>query len=171
MIEDVKSVVFANPVKDLTIARYLAAMDVEFFGIDLDDPDERKIKMLIHQIREWVEGPKLIGVSAMPPKNIAELFPLDGYYLDVQMEFSVGTFIFQSHHFYLNNPHSNHSYIIVENHNEILENQNCLLKSSIYEEPVQDVQLAGYMINPGKEVKVGLYDFEKLDDWFAMVGR
>lgn len=166
-----KPIVFANPVRDLTLARYLAAMEVDFFGIDLDEPDERKTKTLIHQIREWVAGPKLIGVSAMPAKNISKNYSLDGYYIDYEIESINNLIIFQSLHYFSKHPNSNPTYIIIENADDCTNTQKCILKTNIYEEPIITSSLLGFMISPGKEEKVGIYDFEKLDDWFGLVRR
>lgn len=171
MRELIKPIVFANPVNDLTMARYLAAMDVDFFGIDLDEPDERKIKMLIHQIREWVEGPKLIGVSSRPSKKMIEEYSLDGYYMDFEIELRSDLILFQSNHYHSEHPNSNPTYIIIENAIDCHNIQKCILKTSIYEKPVMYSDLSGFMISPGKEEKIGLYDFEKLDEWFGEVRK
>lgn len=161
-----KPIVFANPVRDLTLARYLAAMEVDFFGIDLDDPDERKTKTLIHQIREWVEGPKLIGVSSMPSQNIKELFPMDGYYLDIDFEMPQNSIVFQSQQFYLNNPGMSPSFVIINDPQDFIANKNCILMTDFHSNPINHSNISGYMISPSKEDKIGLYDFEKLDKWF-----
>ena len=61
-----RPILFASPVKDLTIARYLAAIEVDYIGIDLDQSDLKKLQAFINQLIEWIEGPKLIGVTAYP---------------------------------------------------------------------------------------------------------
>jgi hypothetical protein len=162
-------VIFAHPVRDLTMARYLAAMEVDYFGIDLDDEDIQKTKTRIQQIRDWVEGPKLIGVSATPSKNIDELFSLDGYYLDIEMELPNDAIIFHSQNYFLNNKDSQADYIIIDNLQDCIDNQKCILKTSIYDKLNLHTNASGFMISPGGEEKIGLYDFEKLDDWFGEI--
>lgn len=164
-------IVFANPVSDLTLARYLAAMEVDYFGIDLSEPDELKISMLIQQIKQWVEGPQLIGVQGTEAKNNSELFSLDGYYVDFKMELPKDSIVFESQQFFINNPNSNPDYVIIESPTFNLPDRECILKVSIYNDPFKQGDFSGYMISPEKEEKIGLYDFETLDAWFEKLRK
>ncbi len=166
-----KSLVFANPVNDLTIARYLAAMEVNFLGIDLDQADYKKTQLLIHQIREWVSGPKLIGVSAMPSKDIVSSYPLDGYYIDADFNFEDHLILFRSKSFMDSNPQCKTDYTICSNATQAVLNQNSILNTSLNTDLFYNESIAGFMISPGKEEKTGIYDFEKLDEWFEKLEK
>ncbi len=58
-----KKIIIAYPVQDLTVARYLAAREMDYIGIDLDSRDVVQNEYFINQLRNWVEGPKLIGFT------------------------------------------------------------------------------------------------------------
>lgn len=58
-----KKIIMAYPVQDLTVARYLAAREIDYIGIDLDSRDVVQNEYFINQLRNWVEGPKLIGFT------------------------------------------------------------------------------------------------------------
>lgn len=57
-----KSPVFATHITNLTDARYFAAMGVEYIGFELagDQPDRVDIDFM-QKIKEWLEGPAIIG--------------------------------------------------------------------------------------------------------------
>lgn len=164
-----KPILFANPVRDLTIARYLAAMEVDYIGIDLDFADIHKTKALILQIKEWISGPKLIGVSAAPPQDVFELYPLDGYFINDALLFPDESVLIQSRHYFLNHPSSNPDYIVIDHVGDRIENRKCILKTDTNEIAESSITISGFMFSPGREDKIGLYDFEKLDEWFELI--
>lgn len=160
-------IVFANPVRDLTMARYLAAMGVDFMGIDLDSMDLQRTKAFIHQIKEWVYGPRLIGVSAAAVSNLHELYALDGYFVDSEMQFPDEILIFHSHHFFIQHPGTKPSYIIIQQPMDNLnETPPCILQTVVHSGPEKNKHVVGYMIYPGAESKIGINDFDELDSWF-----
>ncbi|MBK9220575.1 MAG: hypothetical protein IPO16_00440 [Saprospiraceae bacterium] len=164
-----KPILFAYPVNDLTIARYLAAKEVDFIGINLDDPDEKAIRSRITQFREWIEGPQLIGVSATPQQATLSDYKLDGFYLDEVFELPSDCIVFRSEQFLIRNPQSQFQYVIIEKSNASFESMQCILKTDINTNPVLDSTIKGFLFAPGNEEKTGLYDFEKLEEWFEKI--
>jgi hypothetical protein len=171
MNKRIKPLVFAYPVLDLTLSRYLAAMEVEFLGIDLDSPDRQKTKLLIHQFREWVSGPKLIGVSAMPSKEMTLQFPLDGYYIDADLDLDNHVILFRSKSFVDSNPQCKTDYTIIPKHTDAGPYPNSILNTDLDSDFQLHESIIGYMITPGNEEKTGIYNFEKLDEWFERLGK
>ena len=58
-----KKLLIAFPVSDLTIARYLAAREIDFLALDLDSMNQLEANKLVNQLREWTEGPGIIVVT------------------------------------------------------------------------------------------------------------
>lgn len=48
--------IFASNIKDLTVARYFAAMNVDLMGFDISPENKNEIKEII----DWIEGPKIV---------------------------------------------------------------------------------------------------------------
>lgn len=72
----------ASRITNLTDARYFAAREVHFLGFNLDEGTEGYIEpSLMHAIREWVEGPKIVGEFSAAPVEVvreaAAFFHLD----------------------------------------------------------------------------------------------
>lgn len=165
-----KHIIFANPVRDLSIARYLAAMEVDYLGIDLDQADAQKTKLLIHQLQEWIYGPKLIGVSATPPGDLCTQFPMDGYFIDADIPLADDVIVFRTKSFVAQHSECRADFIILQDLNYIGLFDNAILSTTINEDIQKHDALHGYMISPGSEEKTGLYDFEKLEEWFEKLG-
>ena len=73
----------ASRITNLTDARYFAARDAAFLGFILEPGADGYLDPVFMQaMREWVEGPKIIGEfnEATPPVHIAEA--ADFYHLD-----------------------------------------------------------------------------------------
>jgi phosphoribosylanthranilate isomerase len=72
----------ASTITNLTDARYFAAKDVDFLGFNLEEgtPDYLD-PMYMKAIREWVEGPKIVGEFDQTPARTvleaARFFELD----------------------------------------------------------------------------------------------
>ena len=47
-----KKLLIAFPVSDLTIARYLAACEIDFLALDLDSMNQLEANKLVNQLRE-----------------------------------------------------------------------------------------------------------------------
>ena len=57
-----KPSIFAKSITNLTDARYFAAMGVDFLGFDISGNDKDTVDIgFLTQVREWVEGPSIIG--------------------------------------------------------------------------------------------------------------
>lgn len=150
---------FAFPVTDITIARYLAAKGMDYIGIPLEET--LKTSAFIHQLKEWVEGPLLIGLYPNQEQYLAYKDILDGFYfLD---EYRSET------------PHSFFDSAIVQNtlgsDQFYLERENDRLKSPCHsfklcaldQNPGDFKDFKGLAFNPGHEFRTGLFDFEALD--------
>ncbi|HEX5626255.1 MAG TPA: hypothetical protein VFX48_09580 [Saprospiraceae bacterium] len=164
-----RPVVFAYPVKDLTLARYLAAKETDLIGLDLDDPDEQKTMRLLAQMREWIEGPKLIGVSARPGPELLNRFPVDGYFMDADLPLPEGSIHLVSLSYARANDECQAHYVIVDDGKGLDPSHLHLLRTDIRAKPLSGDGITGFLIDPGREEKTGLFDFDKLDDWFEQL--
>ncbi|HPH17707.1 MAG TPA: hypothetical protein PLE32_02990 [Haliscomenobacter sp.] len=60
----------AGSITNLTDARYFSAWEVEWLGFNLSEGEENAIApMQLAAIREWVEGPKIVGEFSLSPKE------------------------------------------------------------------------------------------------------
>lgn len=156
---------FASPVKDLTIARYLAAVQVDFIGVDLDEADPTKLNTLLKQLQEWIEGPKLIGVSAFPIQAFQLDYGLHGFYADVDLSGFRMECRIHSLEYYTNQKPQNIDFILINQAEQAILQIPCMLRSSIKQIPETNPSIAGYLFAPGIEDKTGLFDFEEMDTW------
>ncbi|MBK6858735.1 MAG: hypothetical protein IPG95_00335 [Saprospiraceae bacterium] len=164
-----RPLLFASPVKDLTIARYLAAVEVDFIGIDLDEADPKKLNTLIKQLNEWIEGPKLIGVSAFPLQLQHLDFGLHGFYADSDLSGFNMECRMHSLEYYKNQKPEHFDFILINQIEQAIQNIPYLLKSSIKKIPESNPSVDGYYFAPGIEEKTGLFDFEEMDTWIEHV--
>lgn len=72
----------ASRITNLTDARYFAARDVHFLGFNLDEGTAGYLEpSTMHAIREWVEGPAIVGEFSTAPvavvREAAAFFKLD----------------------------------------------------------------------------------------------
>lgn len=72
----------ASRIAHLTDARYFAAKEVDYLGFNLEDGTEGYLDpMYMKAIREWVEGPKIVGEFEATPLSVvreaAVFFGLD----------------------------------------------------------------------------------------------
>lgn len=72
----------ASRITNLTDARYFAAKEVDFLGFNLEEGSESYLDpMYMKAIREWVEGPKIVGEFSRSPiayiREAAAFFGLD----------------------------------------------------------------------------------------------
>lgn len=72
----------ASRITNLTDARYFAAKEVDFLGFNLEEGTEGYLDpMYMKAIREWVEGPKIVGEFSRSPvphiREAAAFFGLD----------------------------------------------------------------------------------------------
>lgn len=72
----------ASRITNLTDARYFAAREVHFLGFNLDEGTEGYVEPpVMHAIRDWVEGPKIVGEFSSAPVEVvreaAAFFHLD----------------------------------------------------------------------------------------------
>lgn len=72
----------ASRITNLTDARYFAAKEVDFLGFNLEEGTEGYLDpMYMKAIREWVEGPKIVGEFSNAPlayvREAASFFGLD----------------------------------------------------------------------------------------------
>lgn len=67
-------IIQASRIAHLTDARYFAAKEVDFLGFNLEEGAEGYLDpMFMKAIREWVEGPKIVGeFSRTPAATIVE---------------------------------------------------------------------------------------------------
>ena len=160
---------FAYPVQDLTIARNLAAMQVDFIGIDLDQSDSKKLQSLIKEFLAWIEGPKLIGVSAFPLQLQHLDFGLHGFYADSDLSSLQEHIRMQGFDYYQKYKPKNIDYLLINHPEQSIELIPCLLRSSLKQIPEANELISGYFFSPGSEDKTGVFDFDELNTWIEKV--
>jgi phosphoribosylanthranilate isomerase len=79
-------IIKAARITNLTDARYFAAKEVDFLGFNLEEGTEGYLDpMYMKAMREWVQGPKIVGEYAVTPARIvreaADFFTLEGVQL------------------------------------------------------------------------------------------
>lgn len=79
----------ASRVAHLTDARYFAAKEVNYLGFNLEEGTEGYLDpMYMKAIREWVEGPKIVGEFSRTPINVvreaAAFYGLDAVQVSAQ---------------------------------------------------------------------------------------
>lgn len=72
----------ASSITNLTDARYFAAREVDFMGFNLDEGSDGYVEpSIMRAIREWVEGPRIVGEFFSAPAEVvreaAAFFQLD----------------------------------------------------------------------------------------------
>ncbi|MBK7233323.1 MAG: hypothetical protein IPH93_13935 [Saprospiraceae bacterium] len=154
-----QALLFAFPVFDITIARYLAARGVDYLGIDLDQLDQLQADRLIAQLREWTSGPLLVGISSDYEKveifrsyqsldevlfwdknstiSIPDLKTPQAVKISARISPSLPTDLDQAAKTILN----------IQNLQNFKLTQSCL----------------GYLFNPGRETQTGIFDFDELE--------
>lgn len=157
--------VFAYPVEDLSIARYLAARETDYIGIPIVSDHLQKTQNLIFQFKEWLEGPKLIGIIDTAYKDPG-LDALDGYCHTEQQVFYLGpadksVFNSEKHSF-----SAGKFYNIFDKQNHPIELSRAFLEMDLSEAPINKFNCFGYVIHPGFESQTGICDFDLLDQWF-----
>jgi len=79
----------ASRIAHLTDARYFAAKEVDYLGFNLEEGTEGYLDpMYMKAIREWVEGPKIVGEFNRTPINVvreaAAFYGLDAVQVSAQ---------------------------------------------------------------------------------------
>lgn len=157
-----KKIIIAYPVQDLTVARYLAARNLDYIGIDLDSRDVVQNEYFINQLRNWIEGPKLIGFT----EHLGTLH---------NQSYSILDDIFIKPSFLISGPNQ----IDLVDHEE---NPFIFRKTKEQFDQLSDVQKKvaivlvkdayhlheingnlGWMVDPGHEEITGICDFDALD--------
>lgn len=153
---------FAFPVTDITIARYLAAKELDYIGIPLEEYS--KTSAFINQLKEWVEGPLLIGLYPDEEQYITFKEILDGFY------FLDENHLEAKHSFFDNSL----SHKLVSDSQYFLGRDNEILKSpedsfkfcELDQNPTDFKDYRGVAFHPGHEFQTGLFDFDALDCFF-----
>ncbi len=152
---------FADNISDLTLARYYAANDVDFLCFDLDQhPTEKNIEF-IGGIREWIQGPLLIGWSARP-----EL-------MQEMIKNKLIDFVYDKNKFFKNDDGINDA-IFSELFNELefkpkIFHSKKILKVDKPDQVSVIPGLSAFLINAKPEEITGIYDFDALDDIFNAI--
>lgn len=138
----------AYPVSDLTVARYLSAMGVDFLGVDADSFSAEKLEALLNTLSAWLAGPEIVlfGSSEHPPAYLADRFK------------------------YFEKPAGEIPDLTV--HQSSL--QIAKLSQNIFKEVMLDPlklpeSCMGYFFHPGTENAPGIYDSELTDRFFEAI--
>ena len=150
---------FAFPVFDITIARYLAARGLDYLAVDLDQLDQLQADRLIAQLREWTSGPLLVGISNDYEK--VEIFrsyqSLDEVlFWDKNSTISIPDLI---------TPQG--SKLSARISSQLPADLDQAAKTILNIQDLQNFKLTqsclGYVFNPGRETQTGIFDFDELD--------
>lgn len=165
MLENKSYLVFALRVVDLSVARYLAAKGTDYIGIPVDPENFKRTQHTILQFKEWLEGPKLIGICERTNTQM-ELEYLDGYYHPDCGLFYHGKLdqgLLKS-----GKPELSHDHIfqIFENPPASSTPFPAFLTLDLRDDPRNHRAFRGFAIQPGFETQTGIFDFEALDTWF-----
>jgi phosphoribosylanthranilate isomerase len=190
-----KSSVFATHITSLTDARYFAAMGVEYIGFELAGVQSNQVDIeFIKQIKEWLEGPAIIGCV----RGDEDLNQLTKWVVDGQLD---GLFFYGTPgNSVLEAFTTQQIFVAVENlteANKLPANSNWVLKESIFfhwwdkkekalKEKLQQSRLfldgdfsdtffksevfqhePGLVLKGSEEEKVGFKSFDDLDRIFA----
>ncbi|MCC6816133.1 MAG: hypothetical protein IT267_06955 [Saprospiraceae bacterium] len=152
-------IIIAYRVSDITLARYCAAMDVNFLVINLDDRSHEDNNQLIEQILEWTEGPQIILCSNDDEKL---------FFYSQQKNYKV----LNTRIFYSDSPQNrtelglffSSTYGMSWNDNQL---KICKIDDRTTVQNLEDAFV--YLIQMEKEFKTGVYDFEWLDKVFEKI--
>ncbi|MEP7195239.1 MAG: hypothetical protein ABI851_01895 [Saprospiraceae bacterium] len=153
-------IVLAYGVSDLTSARYLAAMEVDYLLLNLDDSSYEENLEFIKQLNDWIEGPILIGVAENSDKIEV--------YNSLNILFDTIPFgDLNSRKFKLNHPKfGDLQFSLNKNNKEKFFDEMIGLSVQPLDENQELTEIKAYLISIDKEEKKGIYNFEKLDLMF-----
>ena len=147
-----EKILFAYNVSDITIARYCSAMNFSFLLINLDERQYDKNIELIKAIQEWIEGPEII------------LFSEDSSKLQVfNSNLGLNTLLTEQ---------IKNCEFEIHVQNKLTKFTNCKSNQGIgYRtqlihlqiQPEDILNTEAYIIEMGKELQIGVYNFESLD--------
>lgn len=192
----------ASRITNLTDARYFAAKEVDFLGFNLEEGTEGFLDpMYMKAIREWVEGPKIVGeFSRSTPAYVREaaaFFGLDAVQVTPQISAQLSDLedliVFMEilssemdeRFFQQTAPYVSWFLIKTESsrfsEKSLLEIKNLcskypvLLQSDVstsqLSELLETLQPAGLSLIGGEEEQVGVKSFDEIEAIFELLGR
>lgn len=169
-----KPLVFAYPVSDITMGRYLAAKGADFIGIDFSVNKKEESISLMNVLQAWIVGPAFIAVledtriDYMPNE-------MHGFVLkEIGIDIPGKIFIWKpkaNDEYKI--PTDTAKYILCEELpiplHPFLPLEKILLKHSMTKPLTVNPHLAGYWIDPGGEHETGVANFERLEKFFDTI--
>ncbi len=160
--------VFASNIKDLTVARYFAAMNVDLMGFEISKDTKREIKEII----EWIEGPQIV-------LQIEDADFLDEATIDVPAHF---IYLSEEEEWHPGKLYTNEKYpsFLSITDGEMLDGMRLSSDTQNYFEVDQiDEKLftkleaidAGLMLTTGTEDVLGIKSFDEMDQIFDMIKK
>ncbi len=162
-----RPLILAMPVNDLTVARYLAAREVDFIGVDMRSASSKPehASAFIAQLREWIEGPRFIGMFSGEADSKSHYAEWDGFYVSESIQADPSKIVFYDSE--ASNQYSNSGfYKLCYSTEDVKEKARSFMASSTSDDPSLYRDFAGILINPGQESQTGMCDFDALDLWF-----
>ncbi len=160
--------VFASNVKDLTVARYFAAMAVDLIGFEISVDNKKEIKEII----EWIEGPQVV-------LQIEDAEFLEEASIDVPAHFIYLAKEEEWHPGKLYNGEKYPSFIPIADE-KVLDSMRLSSETENYFS-IDNIGLtliakleamdAGLILMAGEEDIPGLKSFDEMDDIFEMIGK
>lgn len=192
----------ASCITNLTDARYFAAKEVDFLGFNLEEGTEGFLEpMYMKAIREWVEGPKIVGEFSratpayvreaaaffgldavqVTPQVSAQLSDLEGLTVFFGVLFSEidGGFFEQAaphvSYFLIKMEPSHISEINFSEIKNLCSRYPVLLQTDAparqISELLERLQPAGLSLVGGEEEQVGVKSFDEIEAIFELLGR
>lgn len=160
-----QAMLFAFPVFDITIARYLAARGVDYIAIDLDQLDQLQADRLIAQLREWTSGPLVVGISSDYEK--VEIFRSYQSLDEVLFWDKNSTATIPN----LKTPTG--AILSIRISTELSLDLEQAAKTLLIIQDLQNFKLPqsclGYVFNPGRETETGIFDFDELEAFLEIL--
>jgi len=192
----------ASRITNLTDARYFAAKEVDFLGFNLEEGTEGFLEpMYMKAIREWVEGPKIVGeFSRSTPAYVREaatFFGLDAVQVTPQLSAQLsdleGLIVFMEilsaemdEHFFQQAAPFVSWFLIKMESSRLSEKSLLKIKNLCSEYPVliqtdaparqfsellETLQPAGLSLVGGEEEQVGVKSFDEIEAIFDLLEK
>ena len=182
--------IYASQISNLSDARYFASMEVDFIGIQLNEPSDL---IRAQEMMSWVEGPMMIAepslTLALNPEISFEnfdfvLLPPEMDYMQLPehriiRQFPINEYAFSSEYLFILSSAQSfesltlHDYDIIQ---QLLRTSSNAILSMPFDvnntaDLIANLQPGCLLIKGGEEEKTGFKSFDELDILFEQLGR
>lgn len=160
--------IFASNIKDLTVARYFASMNVDLMGFDISQDNKNEIKEII----DWIEGPKIV-LQIEDAEFLDEAaidVPAHFIYLSEEEEWHPGKlYTAEKYPSFLSIPDGD----MLDGLRLSTETENYFEVDHVDAALIEKLQSidAGLMLTTGSEDIPGIKSFDEMDAIFELIGK